>query len=818
MNDKNYSCDSPIYEQDQDRFSRWSFAERIAQVISKRSDSSSIVIGLYGKWGDGKTSVLNFIEKSLKIDENVICIKFNPWRFGTEDVLLTGFFFDIAGALDAKLIKTGDKLKDFLRKAAPAAGAMLGVKGVGDTLGAFISGTDINELKRRIENELESAKKRVLILVDDVDRLEKEEIHALFRLVKLTADFKYTSYILAFDKDIVAASLQDRYSNSSENAGEAFLEKIIHVPLHLPAVEKQVLREFCFQGVEEALNIAEIKITEQQVQEFVRDFSSAFDDCLTTPRKAKLYGNTLMFSLPILQGEVNPVDLMLLEGIRVFCPSLYEILRVNKPLFTGTFQDSYYSNNNNEKEHIQNLIDGALNSGKNINKEGYVSLLKNMFPKLQSVYGNMSYGSDWHEKWNNGQRICSPDYYLRYFTYAIPRGDISDKAIQKVSDNSKNWKDYFDLDSNPLNEVLSTATADTLIRKLRNKASEISSDAAISLAVAVAQKSVVIPNPDVLSSWLAPFTQAAMLIGDLIQNLEKKKRSDAAKICIDSAPSIEFKLEIFRWLKREEEDKPEKDAFSESCIDEIGKHLGKQLSQMLENNKDVTKLAPKSLPTIFYTLNKYVRHDYVNDYVASLISQDADVIIRILDSYVPINWSMESGVSHKSDFQRGQYNSLARELDTSIVYSAIQDNFPKAIKVANDFPRIYDSEVENGILFLEQFMWLHQYVLNELRNKEEPDEKDIEDKKSSIMDYIHKASVKSMTKLLETAFSEAQKLSNYLQDELAQQLLEDIQNELCWQETLSRENTDVSVLQKMAQSALTADQKGETEEKGFGEE
>jgi hypothetical protein len=95
---------------------------------------------------------------------------------------------------------------------------------------------------------------------------------------------------------------------------------------------------------------------------------------------------------------------------------------------------------------------------------------------------------------------------------------------------------------------------------------------------------------------------------------------------------------------------------------------------------------------------------------------------------------------------------------------------------------------------------------------------DCKEKKSSIMDCIHKASVKSMTKLLETAFSEAQKLSNYLQDELTQQLLEDIQNELCWQETLSRKDIDLSVLQKMAQSALTTDQKGETVEKGFGEE
>jgi hypothetical protein len=75
-----------------------------------------------------------------------------------------------------------------------------------------------------------------------------------------------------------------------------------------------------------------------------------------------------------------------------------------------------------------------------------------------------------------------------------------------------------------------------------------------------------------------------------------------------------------------------------------------------------------------------------------------------------------------------------------------------------------------------------------------------------------------MTNLLEKAFEEAQKLSDYLQDELAQQLLEDIQNELRWQETLAKQDNDISILKQMAQEALIEDQEGKTEDKGFGEE
>ncbi len=74
-----------------------------------------------------------------------------------------------------------------------------------------------------------------------------------------------------------------------------------------------------------------------------------------------------------------------------------------------------------------------------------------------------------------------------------------------------------------------------------------------------------------------------------------------------------------------------------------------------------------------------------------------------------------------------------------------------------------------------------------------------------------------MNELLAKAFKEAQKLSNQLQDELARQLLEDIENELKWQESLSNPDADLSILSQMADSALIEDREGRTEEKGFGD-
>lgn len=708
MENKNYSADAPVFLKEQDKFSRWEFAARVAQVIAKRDDPSSLVIGLYGVWGDGKTSVLNFIKESLKSEEKVICIKFNPWRFGSEDELLKGFFFTIAEALDTKLITHSDNFKDLVKNIAPHAGTPIKLSWLGNIISHFIKKINTDELKKRVEKALEKSQKRVLILIDDVDRLDKAEIQLLFKIVKLIADFKYTSYILAFDKDIVASSLQDRYASSNHKAGEAFLEKIIQIPLNLPAVNKEILKQFCYDDINNALALAEIELTEQQVNEFVR-YCIAFDEQLCTPRKAKLYGNTLLFSLPILKGEVNPVDLMLIEGIRIFYPSLYEVIRNNKQFFTGTFYQGMYSNNQPEIENIKNILNPIIDSQHNTNKEKIIDLLEFLFPKLSQVYRNTYYSSGFYSTWDNAQRICSENYFSRYFSYSIPNDDISDLSISFLLLKIESWQSPFNEDDNPLNNLLNTNNAEKIIQKLRNKAKSLSSYISYPLAIAISQKSILIPNPEILYSFLTTLVKSAMLSSDLIQNVEKDKRSELVYKCIDVSSSLEFKIELFRWLSREDNERPEKEYFSEELLDQFGTYLGENIiKKYMSHNEDITIDYPRILSLIFYILHKYVGEDVVNEYVMRLISRDPIAIVRLLTAYVPTAWS-DSG-KHKSDFDRSHYKDLAEKLDMSIFIKIIGDNFPHLQDIPNDYPRNYERENQNeGELFIQQFLWLHNH-------------------------------------------------------------------------------------------------------------
>src|ERR1700761_4554524 len=111
-----YRTDAPISDPRLDVFDREPFARRIADTIGERNDPSSLVVGIYGPWGDGKTTVLNFIRGRLKDYPSIICISFNPWRMEGEQALLQGFFATLAEVLDKELTTSSEKLGDLLKK------------------------------------------------------------------------------------------------------------------------------------------------------------------------------------------------------------------------------------------------------------------------------------------------------------------------------------------------------------------------------------------------------------------------------------------------------------------------------------------------------------------------------------------------------------------------------------------------------------------------------------------------------------------------------------------------------------------------------
>jgi predicted KAP-like P-loop ATPase len=106
----------------EDKLNRAPFAHKLADTIRDWKLEESIVIGLYGPWGCGKTSVLNFaverLEETTKqwaLEKKPIIIWFNPWSFSEQEKLLQAFFQQIYAEIKKVDPKAGEDLKQTIK-------------------------------------------------------------------------------------------------------------------------------------------------------------------------------------------------------------------------------------------------------------------------------------------------------------------------------------------------------------------------------------------------------------------------------------------------------------------------------------------------------------------------------------------------------------------------------------------------------------------------------------------------------------------------------------------------------------------------------
>ncbi|XRD24239.1 P-loop NTPase fold protein [Lysinibacillus fusiformis] len=694
MQEFTYSSDAPIVDASKDVFNRFPFAQRIAKVISNRQDASSIVIGIYGAWGEGKTSVFNFIESELNQEERVVCIRFNPWRFADENTMLLNFFNDLVRAVDRDFETKGEKLGKVVDTYFKPLAQILGKGENIEAVSSVLSSADIDEIKSRVEKILEEERKRVVVLLDDIDRLEKSEIHAVFRMVKLTADFKYTAYILAFDKEMVSASLQERYGTANSQAGRLFLEKIIQVPLQLPAIEKADLRTFCFKAIDEALKVGEITLSENDVQQFVNQFQ-AFEAQMKTPRQAMLYSNIIMFSLPILKGEVNMVDLMLIEALRVFTPEIYMLIRENKEVFLHQLQ-TY--NEEQEKERRRKLIDEKLMSIDINDIEEVKGVLKYLFPKLESIYSNTHYGHDWNSEWEVHQRICSDKYFQRYFSYSVPRGDLSDIKMNSFLDNLE----HKSLEESILDfeDFINEKNVVNFISKMRSKVKSISNnDVLKNLAVVIAIHGNMYPNPQQLFQFSNTFSQAAMLLGEIIMKQDEKMK--IAEELINQAKPLHFATEIFSWL-RSSKDK-EGNKLAEEDLNVLGKVLVDKITMEITN--DVNLMFSNFRGALAYW-NMYGEKNQAKQTISTLLHSHPEYALNLMQQYLPNAWGSD-GLKVEPSLERHTYDVLVRDVDVDDLINTINKVYEN-LPIDEEYPEFIDCTHEEKIV--RQFIWLHNYV------------------------------------------------------------------------------------------------------------
>jgi predicted KAP-like P-loop ATPase len=423
------SADRALTEPDEDELGYSSFAEYIAKIIYNMEPYECFVIAIYGPWGSGKTTLLNFVTHHLshaKENEQPVIVHFNPWWFSGHEDLTMRFFYQLQAILSKEKFSMSDLTKQIADFADILSDIPIPYASTGKTVSKLIRARqkDVNGMKNNIAKLLKEHDKKILVTIDDIDRLTPEEIRQVFRVVKAIADFPNIIYLMAFDKDIAIKALSEQNGLS----GEEYLEKIVQLPLELPPPDEASFRSMFFEKLNKIIG----DTTEKEFDKayWAEIYWKGLDRLISTPRDITRLTNTLSITYPLVKSEVNPIDFIALESIKIFCPMVYSLIQTDSRMFIGII-DTYglrgpsLEENKKFYEITLDKIDGKI-------KEPIKNLLDLMFPKLRRIYSKDTYNYTEQFECRKQLRICSPDIFPIYFRLTIPKGSISTAEMSSI--------------------------------------------------------------------------------------------------------------------------------------------------------------------------------------------------------------------------------------------------------------------------------------------------------------------------------------------------------------------------------------------------
>jgi hypothetical protein len=665
------------------------------------------------------------IEKSLEKNNDIVCVRFNPWFFTKEEKLLLSFFQTLADALERRLKTKAEDIAGWLTKCgeviaplsvADPTGSVRGSGQILTKIGNLFSQVELEENKKRIENILKEENKRLVIFIDDIDRLDKPEVQSIFKLVKLSADFKNTTYLLAFDEEKVANAISEKYGSGNLEAGRNFLEKIIQIPLALPKTSDSCLQKFCFECINKALESSSLEVSDEDSRRFVKHFAEGLSVQLKNPRVAQRYGNTIAFSIPLLKEEVDIIDLLLIEGIKVFYPKLYSSIKNKPSYFLGEVFDM-----GGDFARIKNIVNEYIEQSiSELSQEAQIcakKLLKALFPRLTGVLGNTNhghYGPDWQKKWTQQKRIASIEYFERYFAYSIPENDISDQKLLGFIDTLEQGNPASIREGIRKVTRNQSSSLNIFFTKIFRKSDCLSSLASQNLALALASMGSYFPRPKTFSPFGTAFSRAGVLVAELIKNVEESdNRLILAKQVLESADPVHFALECFRWIKslKEDDEKDEDDnLFSEADTSKLVEAIIHRIKKLTSQEAILLRF-PENAHELLSFWARCSSKEETNNYLRVCFQQEPSSAFTFIKTYMPTYWpiDMESpyslGLPSKGKLSRHTYDQIVSVVDAETLINAFKEVCGDTLdSVERESQNDYQSAEEMAAC---QFIYLH---------------------------------------------------------------------------------------------------------------
>jgi hypothetical protein len=309
---------------------------QIEPILFEDHFESSFSVGIVGSWGIGKSSLIKSIERKI-IQSNrndIIFFKFSPTLNHNQDQLINEFFLNLSNNLKYRNGFLSKDLKIYSSKLVE----LLDKKGMTFLLNTiFPNDLSILEYFEKISAEIKKQDLRIIISIDDLDRLSPDEIFEVLKLIRNTSNFPNTVFLVALDKEYVIDALKQ----NKDFVNDRFLDKYFQLELHVSKTPEQILFTFLEEKMEQLL-------VKRDVNQSLRTSiilslkNSDITNHLLNYRDVKKFINQFILDYCLVNKDLNTpeidfVDLIRITLIKILYPKIFKTLVYNKDIFTNEF-------------------------------------------------------------------------------------------------------------------------------------------------------------------------------------------------------------------------------------------------------------------------------------------------------------------------------------------------------------------------------------------------------------------------------------------------------------------------------------------------
>lgn len=402
--------DIPISELKEDQLKFKGYIQELSKRINNTLFQEAFAIAINAKWGMGKTSFLNLLEEELKKSNCNRIIKFDPWKSKNSHSISKDFFALLEDEINSYDLKVKSRIREYSDK----------LEGSGTGLLAYLNKMLISEvfpqksksdIYEQIKDYFRTVEKKLIIFIDDIDRLDSDEILEILRLVRNTANFPNISYILAYDREYVIQAIKSKSIANSET----FLEKIIQLEIPLPFYTPQLL------------NVYFEKVFKKKFETVLLEQNGInhtfFSNWLINIRDINRFINALDLNYARLSDEVDFADYFRLELLRFKYPAVHHLIFIKQDVFFDssssqnykfTFKTKQQKEFKQELESIKSIKYHLLKNLETLSIRtsevaDIILLLEKVFPDNATRYEP------------NRERLHAnyPQKFNRYFTYQL---------------------------------------------------------------------------------------------------------------------------------------------------------------------------------------------------------------------------------------------------------------------------------------------------------------------------------------------------------------------------------------------------------------